>query len=522
MLEQRNGGIASLSGAAFLIRDGKMPAENIHILEKLDVVGGAMDGAGNPEEGYVARGARMYTLFDDKPVYECVRDLFDTIPSLEDPDKSVLDNIYQFNKNNKQAAKTRLIASNGEILNASNYQLDDRHRLSLFRLFITTEDILGETTIEEWFSDSFFETNFWSLWATVFAFQPWHSVAEMRRYMKRFMQEFGRLDTLSGVDRTRYNQYDSQILPLKKWLENKGVDFKKGHKVKNLNIKSTKAGKTVKHIIYESNNQEQQIKVNPDDLVFVTNGSMTDGSDLGSMTEAPKLNTEGASFQLWKNIAKGHPEFGKPSKFADHIEESKWESFTITLENTELFDYILEFIDEEPGHGLETFVDSNWFMNIVLPEQPHFKNQPDDVKVFWGYALYTEEKGNYVNKKMENCTGEEILKEICYHLQCTDKLPSILEGVNCIPCMMPFITAHFMPRNPGDRPKVVPETSNNLAFLGQYAEIPNDIVFTVEYSIRSAQIAVYNLLDLNKEVTPRNDYEYDIRVLLNSAINSFN
>ncbi|MGM0411429.1 MAG: oleate hydratase, partial [Bacillota bacterium] len=197
------GGIASLSGAAFLIRDGKMPAENIHILEKLDVVGGAMDGAGNPEEGYVARGARMYTLFDDKPVYECVRDLFDTIPSLEDPDKSVLDNIYQFNKNNNQAAQTRLIASNGEILNASNYQLDDRHRLSLFRLFITTEDILGETTIEEWFSDSFFETNFWSLWATVFAFQPWHSVAEMRRYMKRFMQEFGRLDTLSGVDRTR-------------------------------------------------------------------------------------------------------------------------------------------------------------------------------------------------------------------------------------------------------------------------------------------------------------------------------
>ncbi|MFW6376329.1 MAG: oleate hydratase, partial [Thermoplasmatota archaeon] len=108
--------------------------------------------------------------------------------------------------------------------------------------------------------------------------------------------------------------------------------------------------------------------------------------------------------------------------------------------------------------------------------------------------------GDYVDKKMKNCTGREILEELCYHLECEDELPSILDDVECKPCNMPFITAHFMPRSEGDRPKVVPDNSNNLAFLGQYTEIPYDVVFTVEYSIRSAQKAVYELLDVDREI----------------------
>lgn len=515
------GGIASLAGAAFLIRDGKMPGENIHILEKLNILGGAMDGAGNPEDGYVIRGGRMYTQSADQPAYECMRDLFSSVPSLDDPEVSVLEKTREFDDGLNTNAVTRLVGGDGERINAAIYQLTDQHRLALTRLFITPEQTLGDKKIKEWFPESFFDTNFWYLWATIFAFQPWHSVAEMRRYMHRFMQEFERLHNLGGVDRTKYNQYDSQILPLQNWLEEEGVDFKTGCTVKDMEINSNKQGKTVEQIYYNSNGTNKQININPSDLVFVTNGSMTDGSDLGTMNEAPQLNKKGASFELWKNIADGNPEFGNPSVFADHIDQSKWESFTVTLKNQDLFDHIVEFTEEDPGNGLTTFVDSNWLMSTVVAEQPHFKNQPDDVKIFWGYGLFPEAKGDYVDKPMEDCTGEEILKELCYHLQCTDKLPSILEDVNCIPCMMPFITAHFMPRKPGDRPQVVPETSNNLAFLGQYAELPNDVVFTVEYSIRSAQTAVYNLLDLNKEVTPRNEYQYDIRVLLDSLINSY-
>ncbi len=160
-------------------------------------------------------------------------------------------------------------------------------------------------------------------------------------------------------------------------------------------------------------------------------------------------------------------------------------------------------------------------MSIVLAYQPHFINQPENIKVFWGYSLFPNNIGNYIPKKMSECTGEEILIELCSHLKFTEDLPLILKTSNCIPCMMPYITSHFMPRLKNDRPEVVPEQSTNLAFLGQFAEIPDDVVFTVEYSVRSAQIAVYSLLKINKEVVPMNQHQYNIRILFDSFITSF-
>ena len=80
--------------------------------------------------------------------------------------------------------------------------------------------------------------------------------------------------------------------------------------------------------------------------------------------------------------------------------------------------------------------------------------------------------------------------------------------------MMPFITSQFLPRSKGDRPQVIPEGSKNLAFVGQYCELPDDVVFTVEYSVRSAQTAVYSLLGLEKEPPPVYKGQYDPRVLL--------
>lgn len=518
LIDERNayfvgGGIASLAGAAFLIRDAEMPPENIHVLEKLDILGGAMDGAGNPEDGYLIRGGRMYTAFADYPAYECMRDLFRSIPSIEEPEKSVKQEMKDFNEDFTTQAVTRLVGEDGKRIDASNYQLGLNHRLSLVRLLLAPEEELEEITIEEWFDPTFFDTNFWYLWSTVFAFQPWHSVAEVRRYMYRFFQEFTRLHTLSGVDRTKYNQYDSQILPLVKWLDEKGVNFKKECTVEDMDIEDSEDGKIVSKIHYQKDGCKKEISTNPEDLVFFTNGSMTDGSDIGSMDEPAKLNDKGASFELWKNIAEDNPEFGNPSVFADHIDETYWESFTVTLHNTELFDKIVEFTEEEPGNALTTFVVSNWLMSTVVAQQPHFENQPDDVKIFWGYALFPDNKGDYVDKKMKNCTGREILEELCYHLGCEDELPSILDDIECKPCNMPFITAHFMPRSEDDRPKVVPDNSKNLAFLGQYTEMKYDVVFTVEYSIRSAQKAVYELLDVDREVPPVNKHYMETEVL---------
>ncbi|TMT86384.1 oleate hydratase [Haloterrigena sp. H1] len=504
------GGIASLAGAAFLVRDGAMPGENVTVLEKLDVMGGALDGSGTPEEGYVIRGGRMFNY----PTYECTWNLLETIPSLEDRDRSIKDVMDEFNERNPTYAIARLMGDDQEVLDVSSYGLEMEHRFSLLQLVLTPETQLGETRIEEWFSESFFETTLWYIWATTFAFQPWHSVAEMRRYMHRFMHEFPRLNTMEGIHRIKYNQYDSIVRPLRRWLEEHGVEFQSDCEVTDLDIVPARAGKTVETIHYESDGATETIDVEPTDLVFVTNGSMTDGSDLGSMTDAPDLNTTGASFELWKNIVEDHPKFGTPSAFADHVPETKWPSYTVTLDEPDLLDHIVDVTGEEPGNGLITFTESNWLMSIVVAAQPHFANQPDDVKVFWGYGLFPEEDGNNVAKKMENCTGEEILEELCYHLGYLDELPSVLEDATCIPCNMPFITSHFMPRTSGDRPAVVPAGSNNLAFIGQFAEVPDDVVFTVEYSVRSAMMAVYEQLEIEAEVPPVSAHQYEPEVLM--------
>ncbi len=510
------GGIAGLAAAAFLIRDGNMPGENVHLYEKLDVVGGAMDGAGNPDEGYVIRGGRMFNF----PAYECTWDLFRTIPSLEDSSISVKEEMNEFNEIHESYAETRLV-EDGTQLDASQFELKMHHRISLVRLLLTPEERLGDTRIEEWFDDDFFETNFWYLWATIFAFQPWHSVAEVRRYMYRFLHVFPGLHTLEDIDRTKYDQYHSMILPLRRWLETRGVDFQQDCRVTDMDIVTSRAGRTVERLHYETGERTESVEVDPTDLVFFTNGSMTDGSDLGSWDEAPETNETGASWELWRSIAEDNTGFGDPEVFAGNVQETKWESFTVTLHNTDLFDHIVEFTDEEPGNGLVTYVDSSWLLSTVVAAQPHFPNQPDDVKIFWGYALFTDQEGDYVEKKMSECTGREILEELCYHLQCEDRLPEILEDVDCVPCMMPFITAHFQPRTPGDRPLVVPDSSNNLAFVGQYAELQRDVVFTVEYSVRTAMTAVYDLLDLDAEIPPVSKHYREPGVLADAVSASF-
>jgi oleate hydratase len=148
--------------------------------------------------------------------------------------------------------------------------------------------------------------------------------------------------------------------------------------------------------------------------------------------------------------------------------------------------------------------DSNWLMSVVLALQPHFSNQPQEVQVFWGYSLFPDKTGNFIKKKMSDCTGKEILQELFYHLKITDKMTPILEAgkINCLPCMMPFIDSLFMPRKSGDRPEVIPEGSVNFAFLGQFAEASKDCVFTVEYSVRCAQMAVFSFFKTNRKVLP--------------------
>jgi oleate hydratase len=263
------------------------------------------------------------------------------------------------------------------------------------------------------------------------------------------------------------------------------------------------------------------IAVDVGDLVFVQNGSMTDASSLGSMKNPPMQLTklDSGGWTLWEKLAKGRPEFGNPAAFNCCIAQSCWESFTVTLKNPAFFAMMNEFSGNEAGTGgLVTFTDSNWLMSIVLAHQPHFPDQPADVQVFWGYALFPDRVGNFIPKAMAECNGAEILQELCGHLRLDLET---IETANCIPCRMPYITSMFMPRKHSDRPLPVPRGSQNFAFISQFVEIPEDVVFTVEYSVRAAQIAVYELLNIDRKVPPVTPHDKSLRVQLEALIKAF-
>jgi oleate hydratase len=277
----------------------------------------------------------------------------------------------------------------------------------------------------------------------------------------------------------------------------------------------------VDRIICERDCRRDEIRVRDKDYVIVTLGSMTEASSLGSMDAAPVLHgkSDGGSWALWKKIANGYPQFGHPANFSDHIDESKWVSFTTTLRDPTFFRLVTDLTGNVPGEGgLITFPESSWLASIVLPHQPHFIGQPADVSVFWGYGLFVDKPGDFVKKPMSACTGREIMTEIIGHLRIEAEAKKILETCTCIPCMMPFITSQFLRRAKGDRPQVIPERSKNLAFIGQFCELPDDVVFTVEYSIRSAQTAVYSLLRLRRTPPPVYKGHYNPRVLLKTFL----
>jgi oleate hydratase len=511
------GGIGSLAAAAFMIRDGGVQGHNITIYEAAPVSGGSLDGGGNPADGYTLRGGRMLTTAN----YECTWGLFKTIPSLTSPGKTVFEETIEFNERNKSHSRARLVDRNNARIDVQSMGFSMQDRIELVKLTGADEEKLGISRITDWLSPPFFKTNFWYMWATTFAFQPWHSAVEFKRYLHRFMLEFARIETLAGVKRTVYNQFDSLVQPLSTWLEAQGVEFINKCTVTDLDLKSEQGLVVVQGIRYSRDGKTEDMAITEDDLVFFQNGSMTDASSFGSMTSAPRRLTkkESAGWALWEKLAKGRPEFGNPAAFNASIPESCWESFTVTLKDAAFFDKMEAFSSNKAGTGgLVTFKDSNWLMSIVLAHQPHFSDQPADVQVFWGYALHPDQVGNLVPKSMSDCTGKDILQELCGHLNFD---LATVASANCIPCRMPYITSMFMPRALTDRPLPVPKNSKNLAFVSQFVEIPEDVVFTVEYSVRAAQMAVYELLGVDREIPPILHHDRSLKVKLDALIKAF-
>lgn len=516
------GGLASLAGAAYLIRDCNFKGENIHIIEGLHILGGSNDGSGNAESGFICRGGRML----NEETYENFWELFRTIPSIDMPGMSVTEEILNFDHLHPTHAQARLIDKNGNKINVKSMGFNNADRLALGKLMMMPEEKLDDLTIEDWFRHTphFFTTNFWYMWQTTFAFQKWSSLFEFKRYMERMIFEFSRIETLEGVTRTPYNQYESVILPIKEYLSKHNVDFSINAIVTDIDFKpGEEITATAIHITNEEG--EKVIELKEDDLCIMTNGCMTDNATLGDFNRAPEYKTEKPmSGELWERVAKKKMGLGNPIPFFGNPDKTNWESFTVTCKGNKLLKLIEQFSGNIPGSGaLMTFRDSSWLMSIVVAAQPHFKNQPMDTTIFWGYGLYTDKVGDYVKKPMKDCTGEEILIELLHHLHFEDKIDEIMETVvNVIPCMMPYIDSQFQPRKMTDRPKVVPEGSTNFAMISQFVEIPEDMVFTEEYSVRAARIAVYTLLNVkHKEIIPVTPYKKDMKVKMKALRKSY-
>ena len=518
-------GLAALTAACYLVRDGQMPGRNIHILEKEPIAGGACDGWHYEGLGYVMRGGR-----EMEDHFECLWDLFRSIPSLETPGISVLDEFYRLNKHDPNYSLCRATVNRGQDAHTDGkFNLSQKGCMEIVKLFMTPDEDLYDKTIEDVFDDEVFSSTFWLYWRTMFAFENWHSALEMKLYFQRFIHHIAGLPDFSALKFTRYNQYESLILPMKKYLEEAGVDFQFGVEVTNVLFDIKGGRKVATAIECKVKGVEQGIVLTENDLVFVTNGSCTEGTIYGDQDHAPNGDAEVRTSGCWnlgKNIAKQDPAFGRPEKFCSDIQATKWESATVTLLDDRIAPYIQEVCQRDPysgkvvTSGIVTVKDSAWLMSWTFNRQPHFKAQPKEQLVGWIYGLYPNETGDYVGKAMEECTGAEICMEWLYHLGVPeDQIEDMAaNSANTVPCMMPYIDAFFMPRAMGDRPDIVPEGAVNFAFLGQFAETGRDTIFTTEYSMRTGMEAVYTLLDIDRGVPEVWGSTYDVRALIDATV----
>lgn len=522
-------GLAGLTAAFYLVRDGQMPGNHIHLLEKLELAGGSCDGYKDVHKGFYMRGGRE---MDNH--FEIMWDVFRDVPSIETPNVSVLDEYYWLNKHDPNYSLCRATVNKGEDAHTDKlFKLDKDSAMALSQLFITPEVNLEDKKISDVLPESFWETNFWLYWQTMFAFQKWSSALEMKRYLCRYVHHIDGLPDFSALRFTKYNQYESMILPLIEYLKKHDVDVQFGMDVKNVVIEDVDGKKTAKELIYVKDNKEQSIPLTANDLVFITNGCCTDTSSYGDQTHAPDLshivNGQGESWDLWKNIAKQakHDEYGHPDVFCSDTEATNWMSATIETSNEDIIQHIMNICKRDPRAGkvttggIVTVKDSvnNWFLSWTINRQPQFRSQNKDTVLVWLYALHTDTEGNYIKKAMRDCTGEEICQEWLYHIGMDEsKIKDYSENAcNTTTCFMPYINAFFQPRKNVDRPKVVPEGAVNFAFIGQFAETPRDTIFTTEYSMRTGMESVYTLLNVDRGVPEVWGSQYDIRELLRAA-----
>ncbi|CEO60957.1 hypothetical protein PMG11_05395 [Penicillium brasilianum] len=495
-------GVASLAAAVHLVKQAKVPADQVHILDVHHVSGGAMEVSGNSKDGYIYHtGAQPY--FQE----ECVTNLLTMVPDPGHPEKTLWEAIKEHERYTRpmNKAHTRAITQNEEGLrrvDTHKLSIGAKLRIDLIRFILENEKDFDSKKISDVFDATFFESGFWTLWSTTFLLQKWHSAVEFHRLLTKWLPEMHTHNDVRELERTPFNFYESLITPITTYLREQGVDFRFNVMVTDLKSYPSSDPTTISEIVLQENGHELLITVDPIDIVIVTLGSVASGIQTGSNLESPPPTSlspdslEHGEWSLWQKLEKQSPKFGNPSNFSSRLSESLIETFTITLRDSDFMEYYTKLTGDKPGTGaLLTVMESPWGLNISVPHQPVFATQPKTVHVIWGYALHPERKGKYIEKSMVSCSGKEIFGEILSHLGFpTDPL---LSSSITIPCIMPLGTSMLLSRSHHDRPSVTPHETTNLGLIGQYVEIHGDAACSLEYSVRGAQMAVCNLMGLS-------------------------
>lgn len=552
-------GIANMAAAVYLIQEGGWNGDQITFYSLDDH--GSNDGStteaakddywnkNHPMEnqkGYIARGGRMLNY----RTYVDLMDLLDRIPSATEQGMTAAQDTREFDAAHPTYDKARLLEGGKGIVNGSHLGLNNTSRKLLTKLIMmpdSREEELDNVTIAEYFKDDpeFFETNFWFMWETTFAFRTQSSAQELRRYMHQMIYEFTQIEHLVGVNRTRYNQFESIMLPLINYLKDQGCKIVLNRLVTDWEFKETPMQDEITvtglRMLNTDTNQEEFVEVDEDTAVIFTNGSITDSAGLGDFdTPAPENPDYGAASSLWKKATQRFYNLGNPDKFFADRDASEWVSFTLTTKDHLLLEEITRITTQEPGNALNSFISTvpvtplhqkDVTMSIVVHHQPHFTTQKPNETVLWGYFLYPRRKGEFVDKPYIEMTGREMVKELIGQLAKVDPGPINIETkekaimksvVNCIPVYMPYASALFNNRAKSDRPKVIPKHSTNLAFTGEFVEQPYQMIFTEQSAVRSGEIAAFHFAGVPmSRLVPTPRYDKDIKTLLKAAKKMF-
>src|ERR1039457_2558876 len=355
--------------------------------------------------------------------YECTWDLYKSIPSLNNEGKTVFDETVEFNERHKSNAMARLVDSGRAKVPVTSMGFSMEDRIELLKLSHAGEDALTASCVTDWLSPGFFETEFWYMWSTTFAFQPWHSAVDFRRYLHRFLLEFSRID----------------------------LDHK------------TEDGKFIVTGIHcLRRDKSEVIAVNDGDFVFLQNGSMTDASSLRSMTSAPRKLTKADSGgrTLWEKLAGAPPEFGNPAAFNSCIAQSLLGVVYRYAEEPRIFRSDDSIQRKSAGHRRTGDVQGLELADVHCAGPSTSLPEPAGRRAGVLGILAVSGPGRQFRSEADG--------RVPWRGNSAGTLRSPAETVasaNCIPCRMPYITSMFMPRMHNDRPLPVPRGSGGIAFV---------------------------------------------------------